>query len=201
MPASTPAPPATLTRLHVTARPVIDVNPPYDDRDSALDDGLTEGALALALPPRPLPQQPGPPPPARPALELVPVPARTAPMSDLQVAELFDIVRTPRIELPAPGPRAAVLVRAILEALSGRRSLSQLVRWVSTEVYDELEVNVAPVATRTWAYVTRRLVVTEPADGVAEVAAVVQRGPRASALALRLEGLDGRWVVTALQLG
>ncbi len=200
MPASTPTPPATLTRLHVTARPVIDVNPPYDDRDAAADDGLTDGALALALPPVPLPQ-PSPTLVTRPALELVAPPARTAPMSDLQVAELFDVVRTPRTQLPAPGPRAAVLVRAILESLSGRRSLTQLVRWVSTEVYDELEVNVAPATTRTCATVTRRLIVTEPADGVAEVAAVIQRGPRATALALRLEGLDGRWVVTALQLG
>ena len=200
MPASKPAPPATLTRLHVTARPVIDVNPPYDDRDATADDGLTDGALALALPPVPMPQ-PGPTPPARPALELVAPPARTAPMSDLQVAELFDVVRTPRSQLPAPGPRAAVLVRAILEALGGRRSLSQLVRWVSTEVYDELEVNVAPATTRTCATVTRRLIVTEPADGVVEIAAVIQRGRRATALALRLEGLDGRWVVTALQLG
>jgi hypothetical protein len=199
MAASPPALPATLTRLYVTARPVIDVDPLYDELDAAADGSRTDGALALAIPPAPL-AQPVLAPPPRPALELVAPPPRTAPMSDLDVAELFDVVRTPRSQLPAPGPRAAVLVRAILEVLSGRRSLAQLVRWVSEDVYDELEVNVAPAASRTWADVTRRLVVTEPADGVAEVAAVVQRGPRASALALRLEGLDGRWVVTALQM-
>jgi hypothetical protein len=199
MSASTQASPARLTRLHVTARPVIDVNPPYDDRDAGVDEGFTDGSLALALP-QPMAPQPAPAIAPRPVLELVAAPLRTPPMSELRIAEFFDVVRTPRAELPAPGPRAGVLVRGILEVLSGRRSVSQLVPWVSTEVYDELEVNIAPPSMRTSADATRRLIVTEPADGVAEVAAVVQRGARAAALAMRLEGLDGRWVVTALQL-
>jgi hypothetical protein len=43
--------------------------------------------------------------------------------------------------------------------------------------------------------------VTEPADGVAEVSALVRRGLRVTAVALRLEGMDGRWQCTALELG
>ena len=43
--------------------------------------------------------------------------------------------------------------------------------------------------------------VSEPDDGVAEVAAVVHRRHRVQAIALRLEGRDGRWVVTVLQCG
>jgi hypothetical protein len=35
---------------------------------------------------------------------------------------------------------------------------------------------------------------TEPSDGVAEVAAVVTGPRRPVVLALRLEGLDGRWL-------
>ena len=42
---------------------------------------------------------------------------------------------------------------------------------------------------------------SEPVDGVAEVAALVRRGARSTAVALRLEGLDGRWQCTALELG
>lgn len=38
-------------------------------------------------------------------------------------------------------------------------------------------------------------------DGVVEACAVVLDGPRVRAVALRLEGLDGRWRVTALQIG
>jgi hypothetical protein len=43
--------------------------------------------------------------------------------------------------------------------------------------------------------------VSEPADGVAEACAVVDTGPRRRAIALRLEGLDGRWRCTQLQFG
>ena len=49
--------------------------------------------------------------------------------------------------------------------------------------------------------VVRSIHVSEPADGVAEVAALVRRGARSTAVALRLEGLDGRWQCTALELG
>ena len=43
--------------------------------------------------------------------------------------------------------------------------------------------------------------VSEPDDSVAEVAAVVHSRHRVQAIALRLEGRDGRWVVTVLQCG
>jgi aerobic-type carbon monoxide dehydrogenase small subunit (CoxS/CutS family) len=41
----------------------------------------------------------------------------------------------------------------------------------------------------------------EPGDGVAEACAVVIDGARVRALAMRLVGLDGRWLVEALQVG
>jgi hypothetical protein len=43
--------------------------------------------------------------------------------------------------------------------------------------------------------------VSEPADGVAEVCALVRRGARSTAVALRMEGMDGRWQCTAIELG
>jgi hypothetical protein len=43
--------------------------------------------------------------------------------------------------------------------------------------------------------------VFEPADGVAEASAVFRGGGNVRALAFRLEGLDGRWRITALELG
>ena len=43
--------------------------------------------------------------------------------------------------------------------------------------------------------------VCEPADGVAEVSTVFRRGGRARAVAFRLQGVDGRWRITALQVG
>jgi hypothetical protein len=46
-----------------------------------------------------------------------------------------------------------------------------------------------------------RVHVCEPVDGVAEVSAVAHRSGRAHAVAARLEGIDGRWRCTALQIG
>ena len=46
----------------------------------------------------------------------------------------------------------------------------------------------------------RSLHVTEPVDGVVESCAVVQRGTRTHAVAIRLEGLDGRWLCVALNV-
>ena len=98
------------------------------------------------------------------------------------------------------------------------RPVSQLVRWTTAAIYEELCARVARpaaaarpavrtrvgnrdvVATRL-AEVVRSVRVSEPGDGVAEVCAIVQQGPRCRAIALRLEGIDGRWQCTALQIG
>ncbi|HEV2891697.1 MAG TPA: Rv3235 family protein [Frankiaceae bacterium] len=130
-----------------------------------------------------------------PGLRLVPQPE-----PDLEDDGAFDAQRTPREQLEDPRPRAGMLVRAFLEALAGIRPVGQLMRWTSPDVFGQLEPLVAARGTRAVANV-RKVLVTEPTPGVAEVTAVIQRGPRCGALALRLEGLDGRWLVTALQLG
>jgi hypothetical protein len=44
----------------------------------------------------------------------------------------------------------------------------------------------------------RSLHVQERPEGVAEVCATVRRGPRMAAIALRLEGIGGRWCCTEL---
>jgi hypothetical protein len=60
-----------------------------------------------------------------------------------------------------------------------------------------------PERLRSWhGHITIRSVrVCEPADGVAELSAVVQVGTRYRAVAARLEGLNGRWRCVRLQLG
>lgn len=117
--------------------------------------------------------------------------------------------RTPRASLPEPQPWASRLVQAIVEVTSGVRPVAQLVRWTTTDVYATLQRRIArnemlnqrtPTGRRVGAIV-RSIHVDEPADGVAEVCAVVQHGARCRAIALRLEGFDGRWQCTALQVG
>ena len=177
-------PPAAPAVLRVTAHAVPDSDPPYDDGEPA----------ATPFPDRPLASFPR----AAPGLRLVPAPEL---LEDEAEDDLFDAVRTPRDELDDPLPRAAMLTRALLEAINGTRPARQLARWVSPDVLTILQSMIASRAARPAAgpSALRRVLVCEPAPGVAEVTAIVQRGERAEALAVRLEGLDGRWVVTALQ--
>ena len=113
---------------------------------------------------------------------------------------------TPRGLLPEPRGWAARLVQALVEVLAGDRPTSQLVRWTNEDVYATVQRRVRlrahagrrPGGARA---VVRSVHVSEPADGVAEVCALVQRGVRATAVAVRLEGIDGRWQCTALEVG
>jgi hypothetical protein len=120
---------------------------------------------------------------------------------------------TRRAHLPEPRAWGGRLVQALVEVLAGDRPAGQLVRWTSSEVYDDVTALVPVRARPRWSRprppgtepptraAVRSVHVTEPADGVAEVAATVTRGRRTTAVALRLEGLDGRWQCTALELG
>ena len=184
-----------LSTLHVTAYAVPDPDPPYDDADGVEGDGAGRddataryGPAGRRLPPYPVRAAPSPA-----ALRLLPPPDAE------QGPESFDPVRTPREQLDDPVPRAAMLARAVLEALAGIRPVSQLARWVVPEVLAVLQSSAVTRAARPAPTALRRVLVCEPTPGIAEVTAVVDRGPRVEAMALRLEGLDGRWLVTALQ--
>ena len=123
--------------------------------------------------------------------------------------QFFGPQPTSRSWLPDPAVWGGHNAQALLEAMAGVRNPAQLVRWVHPEPY-------AAVATAASAAVrrrerspdvrrprllVRRVDVCEPADGVAEVAVVLQDGPRIRAMALRLVGQDGRWRVAALRVG
>lgn len=108
---------------------------------------------------------------------------------------------TPRAELPDLRPWAGRLVLATMEVLSGRRPVQQLMPWTDDAVYAQVSRAVRRrQGTAGVPRVLASLHVSEPADGVAEVCAVVTGGDRSRAVAARLEGSDGRWRCTALQL-
>ncbi|MBA3619880.1 MAG: hypothetical protein H0W56_09885 [Acidothermales bacterium] len=193
--------------------PVPQCEPPYDDElpaakpSVALPAGGVQGSLALAFSlPSGVPAQPEP----LPGLRLVPV-ERTDEDGDEREDPLVAPQPTPRRLLPAPGRWSARLAQAMLEVLAGERPPTQLLRWTSEPVYADIDsrarrlVRPCPGTAQALAVrdraVVRSVHVSEPADGVAEVCALVQRGARATALALRLEGVDGRWLCTALVLG
>ncbi len=197
----------TLRRLPLPA-----CDPPYDDEvgvpatasRGGQGSAAVQGTLALAFVlPSGVPAVPDVPPAlsAPPDLHLVgPADADEA----LDEVE-FGPQPTPRADLPEPRTWAGRFVQAVVEVLAGDRPASQLVRWTTTEVYDDVACRVTPGGRPGSAVPPRAVVrsvrVTEPADGVSEVSALVRRGPRVTAVALRLEGMDGRWQCTALELG
>ena len=116
---------------------------------------------------------------------------------------------TPSMALPDPTATCSAVVQAVVEVLGGVRPVSQLVRWTTHEVHAALSRRTALAARMrphggapsARAAVVRAVRVCLPADGVAEASAVVIDADRVRAVAVRLEGLDGRWRATALEVG
>jgi hypothetical protein len=127
-----------------------------------------------------------------------------------QVASLDDFAarrRTSGTVLPEPKQWATQFVQAAVEVAAGLRPANQLIRWTSDEVHGMLARRAklgrqAVLRGRPpQRSVVRSARVCIPRDGVAEATVIVADGSRTRAVALRLEGLDGRWRVTALEVG
>lgn len=110
---------------------------------------------------------------------------------------------------PAPPVRdwAHRLVHGLTEVITGARPAAQLSRHLSPDILAKVERHaMRQIATnggvRLPAVKTVRSVhICRPAEDIAEVAAVVRRGERVAAIALRLEARHDRWLCTALELG
>ena len=93
-------------------------------------------------------------------------------------------------------------MQGLLEVLAGVRPLKQLQRDTTPALYESLANSVTRTPRTTGARppggAVRSLHLQERPEGIVEVCATVQRGPRLAAFALRLEGLDGRWKCTEL---
>jgi hypothetical protein len=115
---------------------------------------------------------------------------------------------TPSRDLPDPASACTALVQAIVEVLGGSRPSAQLARWVTTDVYAGLQRRAGlaarlrrGAASTSRHAVVRRVRICEPRDGVVEACAVILDAGRVRAVALRLEGIDGRWRATAVEVG
>lgn len=107
--------------------------------------------------------------------------------------------------LPEPRLWAGRIAQALVEVMAGSRPAPQVLRWTTSEVYAVVARRAAVAARRRDGQrhraVVRRVLICEPAEGVAEASVVVVDGTRVRALALRLVGQDGRWRVEALHVG
>jgi len=127
--------------------------------------------------------------------------------------QVFGPQSTSRADLPDPAGWAARIGQALVEVMVGARPAPQVLRWTTPEVYAVVARRGALAARRAGTtsapgprprrhrVQVRRVLVCEPADGVAEASVVVVDGDRVRALAMRLSGQDGRWRVEALQIG
>jgi hypothetical protein len=116
----------------------------------------------------------------------------------------LDARPTGRHELPDVTTFSRRLVIGIIEVATGRRPSSQLARHSAPAVQAGLARDagrMTRLGTTGRPAVLHSVHIVEPADGVAEVAAVVRLEGRFRAVALRLEGLDGRWRCVRLQIG
>lgn len=196
--------PAKIHRLRRV--PVPASEPAYDDErpNRTTPPAPTQGTLALQLP---APVEVAPSAPAK-ERHLRLVPKRKSRLDSDGEDAFFAPQPSPSADLPDPRPWSGRYVQALVEVLSGERPAAQLMRWTNEGIYADLlrrvrTVNRAGVAQRRDR--NRALVqsvhVCEPQDGIAEVAVHVRHGGRSRAVAMRLEGWDGRWRCTALQLG
>ena len=182
-PAPQPAPDATAAGTPLHLRLVATPQPPLSDGGRPVA-ALTLPGVAV---PRPA-HRPGPRPrPDRPF----------APDAD------FGPTWSSRNDLPAPAVAGRSVLVLALEALSGRRPIGQLRTVTTPGLFAALSGGRRPAwcAGGTAPVILGRVHVCEPVDGVAEISAVARRTGRAHAVAARLEGLDGRWRCTALQIG
>lgn len=108
-------------------------------------------------------------------------------------------------QLPEPRAWLQRIAGALLECMTGVRSTSQVSRWVSPLIHERVHAR-SVIAQRRGARplhrsLVRRIHLCEPDDGVVEASVIVQHDGRVRAMALRMVGVDGRWMVTAMELG
>lgn len=125
------------------------------------------------------------------------------------VDAFFGLQHTSTRDLPDPEPLLTNLSRCVIEVLAGARELDQLARWVSDEVYRHLlkRVVLAARARHVKSQPVRRPQITvgtpritEPRDGVVEAVVMIHQRARSRVVAIRLEGLDGRWRASAINV-
>ncbi len=127
----------------------------------------------------------------------------------LDVAEYFAAQRTPTDELPDPEPLLKNLTIGVMEVLAGVREVDQLARWLGEDAFQALVTRAnlsararsargVPAVRPTHRILSIRH--SSPADGIVEAVVIVEGPARTRAVALRLEGWDGRWRATSLAL-
>ena len=140
---------------------------------------------------------------------MTPAHAFQTPRTGISTDEFFGHQPTATTALPDPQPMVENLARSVMEILAGCRDLEQISRWVSDDVYRNLlqrvHISRRARAVKKQAVVLPtfglgRTIITHPTDGVVESVVIVHGKARTRSIAIRLEGLDGRWRATAIHV-
>ena len=136
-------------------------------------------------------------------------PALTRPYKGFASDDYFGHQPTATSALPDPQPMVENLARSVMEILAGCRDLDQISRWVTDDVYRNLlqrvHISRRARAVKKQAAVLPtfglgRTIITHPVDGVVESVVIVHGKARTRSIAIRLEGMDGRWRATAIHV-
>jgi hypothetical protein len=100
-------------------------------------------------------------------------------------------------ELPDIAKWTMSFATNLLEVIAGRRQPSQLATRCHHVIYRQL---IALVGREKEIGRMRKIHQDQPLDGICETVITVRFGERLRALVIRTEGIDGRWLCTALRL-
>jgi hypothetical protein len=143
-----------------------------------------------------------------PVLDLFAPPTQVAPP---QVAKLYLVPSTfgedlEFDEMPIPSSASDLpelhqwtmkFIVSVIEIWAGRRQPAQLIRSCHRVIYMEL---LRKTGSQSEIGKLRNIHQSEPLDGICESTVTVRYGDRLRAIVIRFEGVDGRWLCTALRL-
>jgi hypothetical protein len=104
---------------------------------------------------------------------------------------------TSSADLPEINEFVFHFIHNVVEIWAGRRSASQVQAMCHHLIFADLQ---RKSGQQKEVGRIRKLKVTQPLDGICEATVTVRYGDRLRAVAIRFEGLDGRWLCTALTL-
>lgn len=100
-------------------------------------------------------------------------------------------------ELPELHQWTMKFIVSVIEIWAGRRQPAQLIRSCHRVIYMEL---LRKTGSQSEIGKIRNIHQSEPLDGICESTVTVRYGDRLRAIVIRFEGVDGRWLCTALRL-
>lgn len=108
----------------------------------------------------------------------------------------FSPTPTPQDQLPEIATWVRQFTIRLLEILSTRRSPHQLARWCHRTTFNQLLT-----MTRSFSIPPKimRVHLRQPLESLAEVTVLLEYRSRITALVMRFEGIDGRWLCTVIE--